>query len=376
MSNAFPVSKQYLNKRCGLHMKEHQITLENNQKGINEKTKCASHDHIAREEYLEIVPKIIDELVEQGFDNFVTAFHKSCNAIKIYEDLKKSEKNINEINAQSCGHSNNIIKDVMFLHLYDVKDYKGTSVKSLWTRENLEKAFNLELTATKQKPDIPKGQGETVFTYMSEIFKRLKFNPVTIYSPLMTRSILNELGCKTVFDPCIGWGGRMLGTCSIDGEYTGCEPYTKTYNGLEKLKDTLHLINVTIFNSQVEDMLVSDDLKDKMFDCCLTSPPYYDLEVYGDEETQSINNYKSYDEWLEKFIQPIIKYVSEHCTKYSIWSVKNFKTDKNYNLYDDIVEIHIKYGWEYHTEYSVKKNTKNDKNADGDVTYVFKPKTA
>ncbi len=52
----------------------------------------------------------------------------------------------------------------------------------------------------------------------------------------MTKSIINELECKTVFDPCIGWGGRMIGTTCLgeDYHYTGCEPFTKTFQGLEK----------------------------------------------------------------------------------------------------------------------------------------------
>ena len=375
MNDPFVVSKTYINKKCSLHIKDYQTKInEKGHLGITKNTKCANHPHITKEEYLHIVVQIIKEFLDNGFEKVLEQFHPIYDTTKLYKSLVEKVVSTDKITAQLCSNSNKIIKTVMYKHLYDVKDYNGNNYKSLWTKENLERAFNLDLKATKSKPDIPRGQGETIFTNIFEILKRIKFNPVTIYSPLMTKSILKTLDCKTVFDPCIGWGGRMIGTCSIDGEYVGCEPYTSTFYGLQRIKEELNLQNVTLYNCPVEEILYDKKLSSKTFDCCLTSPPYYNLEIYCDEENQSINKYKTYNEWLDKFIEPIIKYVSIHCTKYSCWSVKNFKTDKQYNLYDDIVHLHKKYGWIYYTEYSVKKQNKKNKKADGDVTYIFAPK--
>ena len=103
---------------------------------------------------------------------------------------------------------------------------------------------------------------------------------------------------------------------------------------------------------------------------CLTSPPYLDSR-FSHEPTQSIEKYETYDEWIEGFIKPIIEYVCSHVDKYSCWSVKNIKTKKNYGLLDDVIRIHVENGWKLDREYSIKKNTKNNKKADGDVTYVF-----
>ena len=70
---------------------------------------------------------------------------------------------------------------------------------NLWTKDNLEKAFK-----SLDKPN------RTVNSQFSEIKRAIKFNPVTIYSPIMSKSIIKELDCKKIFDPCIGWGGRMI----------------------------------------------------------------------------------------------------------------------------------------------------------------------
>ena len=83
----------------------------------------------------------------------------------------------------------------------------------------------------------------------------------------------------------------MLGTTCIEGtKYTGCEPFTETFSGLEQMSKLLNLESqINIINKPVEETL-NNELKDKNFDCCITSPPYFNLEVYSDEKTQSIES--------------------------------------------------------------------------------------
>lgn len=361
----FSVSKEYINCRCGLHLDEYQSVCPNTGKlGIinsNGKfTSCHDHKHITRQEYNIVVPQIIDEFLEYGFTETVRYFEKDINEKDIFKSLKCDLTDINEITAQKTTKSNKIIRKYM-PHIYEVEDYKGNSIRTLWTEDNLTRAFKL-----LDKPNY------TVNSQLSELFKKLKYTPVTIYSPIMTKRLLETLDCKNVFDPCIGWGGRMVGTTVIDGSYTGCEPFKKTFDGLQKLANDLDINdNINIYNEPVEDVL--HRLNDIEFDICLTSPPYYNLEVYSHEETQSIKRYKSYEEWLEGFIKPIIEYVCTHVTKYSCWSVKDFKTDQKYNLFNDIKNIHEENNWILDRQFAIGKTTKNGK-TNGDITYVFKKK--
>ena len=361
---AFTISSQYINKRCGLHLKEYQKPNPNNpsQLGIINRngkfTACNCREHITKEKYVEIIPKIIDELTNAGFYETLKFFEKDANVLEIFSKLKADQTTCENITAQKTTKSNTIIRCYQ-KHFYDVKNHKGESLNSLWTKENLIKAFN-----NLDKPNY------TVNSSLSEIIRRVKFNPVTIYSPIMTKSILDKYNCRTIFDPCIGWGGRMVGTASFGSyEYIGCEPCVKTYEGLKNICNKLG-INAEIHNKPVEDA-INNELTDKTFDMLLTSPPYYDLEVYSNEDTQSINRYPSYQSWIENFIKPIIEYSDSHVTKYCCWSVKNFKTDQSYNLKNDIEEIYKLYGWELIDEISIKKNT-NSGTTNGDTTYVFK----
>jgi len=362
----FEVSKQYINHRCGLHLDEYQKPNPEDSTVlgiINSKgnfTACHNHKHITREKYDEIVPKIVDEFVNAGFAETEKFFEKKIDVSKEYEDLKKDNIDPDKITAQKTSKSNKIIRKYM-PHIYEVEDYKGNNIVKLWKRENIKKAFK-----SLDKPN------RTVNSQFSEFKRAIKFNPVTIYSPIMTKSVVKDLDCKTVFDPCIGWGGRMIGTTCLgeDYHYTGCEPFTKTYVGLENMTKELSIENqVTLYNKGVETVL--EEIDDKRYDMCLTSPPYFDLEVYSHEDTQSIKKYETYDEWIEGFIKPIIEYVCSHVTKYSCWSVKNIKTDKKYNLLDDVIRIHAENGWKLDKQFAIKKNTNKNKSTDGDVTYVF-----
>jgi len=358
----FRVSDKYINERCGLHCKEYQQEKDGKKGIINGKdkfTSCHDHEHITKNERKIIVSKIVAEFISAGCVNTCQHFMSNIDVTGCYSSLKETNIDISNITSQKTTKCNEILRQYM-THIFKVEDHKGVSIQTLWTVEKIQHAFDL-----LDKPNY------TVNSYFTEFLKKLKFSPVTLYSPTITKSILQELDCINVFDPCIGWGGRMLGTACLDGEYTGCEPCTDTYNGLIKMKEDLALENVTLYHSPVEKLL-DTTLKHKTFEMCLTSPPYFDLEVYSSEDTQSINQYKTYNEWIEKFIKPIIKYVVTHCTKYSCWSVKNFKTGEQYNLLDDIIEIHKEFKWVLDKQYSIKKDTKKGK-SDGDITYVFTP---
>jgi len=362
----FTISQNYINCRCGLHLNEYQKTDPDNPDrlgildGNGKFTSCHKHKHITKEKYDEIIPLIIDEFLKAGFYETELFFQKDIDSSKEYKSLQKDTVDITKISAQKTSKSNQIIRKYM-PHIYEVEDHKGNNILKLWTEENIKRTFK-----SLDKPN------RTVNSNFSEFKRSLKFNPVTLYSPIMTKMIVKELNCKTVFDPCIGWGGRMIGTTCLGNEfhYTGCEPFTKTFWGLRQMIQDLSIESqVDVYHSPVEDIL--DKLKDKQFDMCLTSPPYYDLEVYSHEDTQSIKNYKTYEEWLNNFIKPIIDFVCNHITKYSCWSVKNIKTDKKYNLLDDVIKLHELNGWKLEREFSIKKNTQKNKIVDGDVTYVF-----
>jgi 16S rRNA G966 N2-methylase RsmD len=282
----------------------------------------------------EKVGNIAKELFQNGF---IYDDSSSEEIIKDWKSLCRKEVLAEEYNVPAtCTTGMKIIRKNM-PHFYQVKNYKGVDLVSLWTCENLEKAlrFNRKYHSTP---------------YVSEIIRSISFTnglgKITIYRPVLAKTIVNYFNVRSILDVCVGWGGRMLGAKSVDSTvyYTGFEPCLKTYQGLCNIRDELNLENIRLFNTPAEVGLLNMIPTDEKFDLALTSPPYYNLEIYSNEKTQSVKANETYEQWLSSFIKPVIEQLVKR-VKYSCWSIKNFKTDKKYNLYDDIVKIHEDLGW-------------------------------
>lgn len=130
------------------------------------------------------------------------------------------------------------------------------------------------------------------------------------FPPYVARHVykLAKVPNPVILDPCSGWGGRMIGAASLGGLYHGHDPSTKTYEGLKKLGHWLKQFD-TGFKFRVRCIPFEEaELEDGKYDIALTSPPYFNTELYSDEETNSCVRYNSgYKDWEEGFYIPMIK---------------------------------------------------------------------
>ena len=300
-------------------------------------------------EFEALLPQLAAELESHG------VLRESYSDAEIQKDwalLLKKDTTINAMTISATEVAGMKVLRKHMRHFHSVRNYKGHSVESLWTRPCLEKALRFN-----------RAQHST--PYASEIIRSLSFanglGKVTMYRPLMAKKVVSYLVNKDnlkevrVLDVCAGWGGRMIGAKSAElnhaykycrVHYTGIDPCAKTYEALRAIRDELELTNVTLINQPAEVALQEMDPGAK-YDIALTSPPYYNLEIYSDEPTQSIASEPNlgYQAWLNTFLSPVIQGIIRLGVKYSCWSVKNFKTDKKYDLLDDVIRIHAEHGW-------------------------------
>ena len=316
-------------------------------------------------EFEALLPTLAAELESHG------VLHESYADADIQKDwalLLKKDVTTNAMNISATEVAGMKVLRKHMQHFHAVRNYKGNSVASLWTQPCLEKALRFN-----------RAQHST--PYASEIIRSLSFanglGKVTMYRPLMAKKVVaylaHQLGVKEVrvLDVCAGWGGRMIGAKSVEGggdklskalhsapqtprkeggalkvHYTGIDPCEKTYAALRAIRDELGLTNVTLIHKPAE-VALQQPLG--VYDISLTSPPYYNLEIYSDEPTQSVASTigpnDGYQAWLDTFLEPVIAGVIRLGVKYSCWSVKNFKTDKKYDLLNDVIRIHGEHGW-------------------------------
>jgi 16S rRNA G966 N2-methylase RsmD len=251
-----------------------------------------------------------------------------------------------------------------FPNFYDIEDKKGNSFKSLWTAKNLEKV----LRWNRKSHSTP---------YLSEIKRGIYFNfglvKSTMYRPQMAKMVVTNLNGTKVFDPCAGWGGRLLGSVSSGAEYIAFEPNTETYEGLVRMVKFLGIQDkVTLYKDSALHM---DKYNIHDVDVVLTSPPYFDLEVYSHEDTQSITGCTSYQMWVDKFLNPLVTgaLATLKPTGWSCWNVHNVGKMK---MIDDVANIHKEYQTnKIFSVISSKRqsnqytSTKNQKNNDVTICY-------
>lgn len=135
---------------------------------------------------------------------------------------------------------------------------------------------------------------------------------VNEFPPFVAQQIFIRHSAKKILDPCAGWGGRMIGAASVGAFYHGFEPASKTFIGLQALGRFLKSFN-NGFDYHIECLPFEEANLSTQYDIALTSPPYYDTEIYSTEETNSCNRYKTFSEWKESFYFAMINKAKRHC---------------------------------------------------------------
>lgn len=328
-----------LNRRFGLRSLLQQIPLRSCTTSIGAEDVLPDKEPRIRQQ-LHIIAEAIAADPSVLFKDLTTRDERQAD----YASLLKKEVSISEP-LDSRSRPGHLLLDAHMPHFWSVRSWKGTSVADLAKDQVLlEKALmtNLRMHSTP---------------YVSEIRRTLcmvgGLANVTKYRAPLAKAIVQHFAAKRVLDPCIGWGGRMIGALAADSDvqYFGAEPCAQTFAGLNDILADLPKEAVgraSIVCQTGETYLDSLLEKDTLFDMILTSPPYYHLELYSNEPTQSVQAYPTWSEWLNEWLEPLVARCLALLKEdgISCWSVKNFKSDQPYNLADEIHAIHKLHGYE------------------------------
>lgn len=135
----------------------------------------------------------------------------------------------------------------------------------------------------------------------------------------------------TVWDPCAGFGGRLLGTvCSSKGpKYIGTEPSPDTVRGLRHLWNKVReLKKLPQDRVQILEGVAEKDCPPQdSIDLVITSPPYFSLEQYKGGPQSFL--YQEYTQWKEQFLTALINNAFD-CLKndrHMVINIQNVKID-------------------------------------------------
>ena len=170
---------------------------------------------------------------------------------------------------------------------------------------------------------------------------------VSNFRPTAAKYIYETYGGDgVVWDMSCGWGGRLLGALSSKRikKYIGTEPSTKTFEGLNKIKEEFSYLG-----KEVElHCLGSEVFKPKeKVDLCFTSPPYFNTEKYADEPTQSYIKYPTEQEWIDGFLFQTLQntFDSTKVNGYLLLNIANTSSGKN--IENGTLEIAEKIGYSH-----------------------------
>lgn len=132
---------------------------------------------------------------------------------------------------------------------------------------------------------------------------------VSYFKPALAKNLilkyLNEF--NTIFDPCSGYSGRLIGALCAGKNYIGSDLNDITVQESKQLYEFIK----PLFPNQTVNMNVQDALNSTgEFSCMLTCTPYEDIEEWVDSNGNKITNKMNCDDWIDALTE---RY---HCKKY------------------------------------------------------------
>lgn len=294
--------------------------------------------NMSESELNDFAKKIFDYYRENGFPYYLTDYE---TRVKEFEQLRAFDYN--------SLWNGDVIKQSMhglglawsyFPHAFNVRcNDKMTPYEAFMNDEIFMKVIRKRLK---------------MGTYISDsgIRKMLKIytgvQGVSNFRPTAAACIYNRYAKGgVVWDMSGGWGGRLLGAIIAGvGSYIATEPSTLTYNGLRKIGESFgNGINWEIYPLGSEEFSPIYG----MVDLCFTSPPYFDLEKYADEATQSFVKFSTKSAWVEGFLRPtfINCYNSLKPEKYMLINIADIKGKYNISLEQETLRVAEEVGFKH-----------------------------
>lgn len=144
---------------------------------------------------------------------------------------------------------------------------------------------------------------------LREAMWHIKAKECTSFKPTLALAFFKMFNATRILDFSAGWGDRLLAAIAHGAElYVGYDPNTDLKKGHNEIIRTFipkefrkkFSIKYTPFER-------SKLNSNQTFDMVFTSPPYFDLEVYSNKNTQSIKSFKNVKDWINGFLLPAIQ---------------------------------------------------------------------
>lgn len=124
------------------------------------------------------------------------------------------------------------------------------------------------------------------------------------FNLLVSYSVLKHFKPKRWLDPSAGWGDRLITAISYGCEYRATDPNHDMHEKYTQMIDVLSK-DKTKYNI-TEEGFEDADIEEDYYDLVFTSPPFFDLEKYGNGPKQSMIKFSTLEKWKDGFLYPLV----------------------------------------------------------------------
>jgi len=244
---------------------------------------------------------------------------QELNPISI-EDITESFEGLQTLNclgaitaSKKTNLGNDIVDKFTLIERLHTKGHTGIDFYTFWSnRKHFSKiGYVKKMLKFYESRDISEIRK---WKYMFNLY----FSSISIFRPIMAMEMYCRFPPKiAVLDPTMGWGGRLVGACALDlPKYIGIDSNPNLKIPYDKMVDFLKDKTTTKTELYFQDALTMDYSK-LDYDMVLTSPPYYNIEIYRSKNNSNKNKKdktneekerkKSKEEWNDTFYKPLFQ---------------------------------------------------------------------
>lgn len=164
----------------------------------------------------------------------------------------------------------------------------------------------------------------------------------TSFNSALMRQVIDKYNVKSVYDPCAGWGERMMTCGKLGVSYEGCDINAELFDGYKKLAKLIDGFKPVLHNNDSANQLVTGDA-----DAIITCPPYKGIEVYSDSGAENLSDEEFAAWWSD---------VAKNCSygKAKVFAVQTNQACRK--VFKDALEEH---GWQLKEELLFDNNQKS-----------------
>lgn len=226
----------------------------------------------------------------------------------------------------------NIIKAVKY---FQAPVFFETEFK-LWRENGLYKGDPLHISIYLNRMKyINKKPNELTDFEILRAFKIMGIHRgFTSFDIRLMEKLISDFNIKSVFDPCAGWGERLLCSYKNNVQYLGIDVNSKLFKGYSEMINHFDIKDGKMINADSSLVDINGN-----YDLVFTCPPYYNIELYSDIGAENLS-YPDFLIWWNNVVKN-----SLHVNP------KLFAFQINNKYAKDMSNIIIKNGFDFVIEY-------------------------